>query len=111
MVHLTITRSEFGAERGVSGTKEGVEVGPGFCGVGSSMRTISGAFGFGFGSWSEKRCFLEAKCNGVESAFWGKCWWSSSSSERKIGCDIFFFVEESEGMWGREWESVEYRGE
>lgn len=23
----------------------------------------------------------------------------------------FFFVEESEGMWGREWESVEYRGE
>lgn len=66
MVHLTITRSEFGAERGVSGTKVGVEVGPGFCGVGSSMRTISGGFG------SDKRCFLEAKCSGVESAFWWK---------------------------------------
>lgn len=29
----------------------------------------------------------------------------------RLAVTFFFFVEESEGMWGREWESVEYRGE
>ena len=29
----------------------------------------------------------------------------------RLAVTFFFFLEESEGMWGREWESVEYRGE
>lgn len=58
-----------------------VEVGPGFCGVGSSsrMRTV----GFGFGSNSVRRFLEWSGWSGDESGFW----WSSSS-ERMIGSDI-----------------------
>jgi hypothetical protein len=75
-VHLTIA-TELEADIGVSGTKEGVEVGPGFFGVGSSRRTRAAGL-----SGSNRRCFLEEIWTGVESPF------SSSSSERRIGWGI-----------------------
>lgn len=72
-MHLTIARSEVG----VSGMMKGVEVTPGFCGVGSSSRTSTA--GTALGSPSIRR-FLEWNgWNGVESAFW------SSSSDSRIG--------------------------
>lgn len=73
---------------GVSGTKWVVDLGPGFCGIGSSssrMRTVGFGFGFGFGfEYVSVRRFLE--WNRVENAFGSS---SSSSSERMIGADIW----------------------
>jgi hypothetical protein len=76
-VHLTIATPELEADIGVSGTKEGVEAGSGFFGVGSSRRTRTAGL-----SGSNRRCFLEEIWTGVESPF------SSSSSERRIGWGI-----------------------
>lgn len=75
-MHFTIARSDMG----VSGTKIGVEVGRGFCGVGSSSRTRTVGFGFGFGfrSGSVRRFLQWNSWNGDES----------SSSERMIGSDM-----------------------
>lgn len=73
---------------GVSGTKWVVDVGPDFCGIGSSssrMTTVGFGFGFGFEYVSVRR-FLE--WNRVENSF------GSSSSERMIGADIWNREEE-----------------
>lgn len=76
---------------GVSGTKIGVEVGRGFCGVGSSSRTRTVGFGFGFGfefgfrSGSVRRFLQWNSWNGDES----------SSSERTIGSDMVIGNERS----------------
>ena len=76
-MHLTIATPELEADIGVSGTKEGVEAGSDFFGVGSSRRTRTAGL-----SGSNRRCFLEEIWTGVENPF------SSSSSERRIGWGI-----------------------
>lgn len=75
------------SDMGVSATKEGVEAeteaGPGFCGVGSSSKTRTVGGGSGRPSPPTRR-FRERAGVGVQSTMR-----SSSSSERRIGSDIF----------------------